>query len=174
MLAFLAAQCVAGDGFGESQAVLLRDPRQGHQAAHHRLRGEDALSDLLLHGLGNLTDQRQAARDPARALVQAPGQLVDTQTLPRAQLDQEPALLQGRQVVRVALRAVEQERVRLIQVPNDRPDRVVSQAVQGPQPLEAVDDQVAVRLALRDDHDRDQLTLLGQRRQQTAFPIRTT
>ncbi len=82
-------------------------------------------------------------------------------------------MLQGRQAFRAALRAIQQQRLRLIQVPHDGPDRVSSQALQSAQPLEAIDDQVAVALALRDDHDGNQLTLLGQRRQQTALPIRT-
>ncbi len=82
LLAFVAAQRVVGDGFGESQTVLLRSPRQGHQTAHRRLRGDGASPDSLLHGLGEVTDQSQTARDPAGALVQAPGELVERQTLP--------------------------------------------------------------------------------------------
>jgi hypothetical protein len=79
-------------------------------------------------------------------------------------------LLYRRGFRRVALAAVQQQGIVLLEVPERRLYCVCVQALETPQAFEAVDDQVR---ALRLHHDdRHLLALLAERGQQDAFAIR--
>lgn len=107
--------------------------------------------------------------DPADALAHPPSQLLLAHPL-TAQLGQQPTLLQLGEAVRVALTAVQEQGVALVEVQERCPHRVRFQALEAAQTLETVDDQV--RASLLHHHDRRLLALLGQRGQQAALAIR--
>lgn len=72
--------------------LLAVDARHRSQIPHGDLRGDAPLADLLLHGFRQCVYQRQASCDPARAAVEAPGQLFDRVAVFGFHLGQQPAL----------------------------------------------------------------------------------
>ncbi len=171
-----ARETLAHDGLGHLVAGFTVLARDRHQDPLRHLRRDLALAHLLLDRLGQITEKRQAARDPARAQAQALGESFHAQILFPAQLAQQPGLLQRGERMRESLAPVHPQSFRGLQVQNRGLDDVRGEAGQRPQTLEAVDDHIASGLAvLGDDHqDRRLLALLGQFGQQMAFFLRAT
>ena len=61
----------------DALALIRIDSRRGSQIAHGDLRGDTALADQLLDGLGKRFHERQAARYPGRTAIETPGQFLD-------------------------------------------------------------------------------------------------
>lgn len=71
-----ALELLAGGVLGQRHAGFAVGPGQGQQGLDRRLGGDLALADQLLDGVGQLARQAQATRHPARAAVEAPGELL--------------------------------------------------------------------------------------------------
>jgi len=146
-----ARETLAHDGLGHLVAGFTVLARDRYQDPLRHLRRDLALAHLLLDRLGQITEKRQAARDPARAQAQAPGESFHAQTLFPAQLAQQPGLLQRGERMREPLAPVHPQSLRGLQVQNRGLDGVRGEAGERPQTLEAVDDHIAPGLAALGD-----------------------
>lgn len=131
-----------------------------------------ALAHPLLDGLGQILDQPQPSRHPARAAIETSGQGLQVQAEATVQLGEKPALFEGRLRLRTAQRTVEDQSLDLAQRPHRRGHRVAAQTTQRAHPLVPVDHHIPARLARGHDHDRHLLAPLGQRAQQAALRLR--
>jgi hypothetical protein len=130
-------------------------------------------ADLPLHALGELIDQRQAARYPTQAAIKAARQLVETIAKAPLQFRQQPSFFQRRLVFRPAHRTVQDQSFGLAHRPDHGLYRVPAQLLQRRDPLVAVDDQVTFNLiGDRHHHNRRLLPRTGKRRQQPPLPLR--
>ena len=146
------AQVKLGDGARQPLAVRTVGARHRHQVLHRRVWRNPPLPDQLLHRLRQLPDQSQATRNPARAAVKLPGQLLLAVAEARVELTQQPSLLQRRLRLRRAQGACEQQRLGLAHLPHRRGDGVLAQPPQCPHPLVAVDHDELVRFARAGRH----------------------
>lgn len=144
-------------------AVINAGARHGHEVLHGHVRGDLSLAHLLLDRLRQDLHERQPARDPAHIAIEAPGQRVQVIAEAPFELGQEPALLERRLLLCQAQRSLQHQRFGLAHWPDHRVDRVPAQLPQSRDALEAVDDQIVVRLIGHGDHhDRRLLARLGQ------------
>jgi hypothetical protein len=144
-----------------------------HQKLQGHLRQNLALPHLLLNGFRQNLDQRQPPRYPAHAAVEPARQLIQAVAEALLQLRQQPPHLQRRLVFGQTQRAIQQHGRRLAHWPHHRFHRVPAQLFQRRDPLIAIDDHVAVHLAVCPyDHDGRLLPTIGQRRQQPPLPRR--
>jgi hypothetical protein len=158
---------------GHPLAVVQVLARHRHQKLHGYLRQDPALTHLLLDRFRQNLHQRQPPRYPAHAAVEPAGQLIQSVAEALLQLGQQPAHFQRGLVFGHAQRAIQQHCRRLAHRPYNRFHRVPAQLLQRRYPLIAVDDHVAVRLALGHDHYNGRLLpTVGQRRQQPPLPRR--
>ena len=154
----------------EADAVSRVGARHRHEVLHGGVRDQVAGLHVLLDRVGQRAHQTQAPGHPAHAAIEAPRQRVERQAMLLMERAQQPALLEraGRRV------GVEQlpkdQRLRLRHLPDHGGHGVALKALETPDPLVTVHDHI--RGAGRHDHDRDLLSDIGQRRQQTAFPRR--
>lgn len=152
-------------------AILQALAGDGHQKLQRHLRQDFALTHLLLNGFRQNLHQRQPARHPAHAAIEPASQLIQAVAEALRQLGQQPAHLQRGLVFRQPQRAVQYHGRRLAHRPHHGFHRVPPQLLQCHDPLVAVDDHVAVRLAFdRYHHDGRLLSALCQRRQQPPLP----
>lgn len=136
------------------------------------MRGDLACPHALLHRFGKLLHQRQPARDPAHAAIEAPRQILQAVAEALLQFRKQPTLLERRLLLRQAHRPVQHQRLGFAHVPNGRLYRVAPQLLQCRHALVAVDDLIPVRLIFKgDNHDRRLLSRCGQRCQQSPLPL---
>jgi len=136
------------------------------------MRGDLAGTNTLLHRFGKLLHQRQTARDPADAAIEAPRQILQAVAEALLQFHKQPALLQRGFLRRQAHRPVQHQRVGFAHVPNYGVYCVAAQLLQCRHPLVAVDDLVAIGFVGNNhNHDRCLLSRCGQRGQQSPLPL---
>jgi hypothetical protein len=154
-------------------AVRQALARHWHQKLQRHLRQDLALPHLLLDRFRENLHQRQPPRHPAHATIKPARQLIETVAEALLQLGQQPTHLQCGLVFAQPQRAVEQHSRGLAHRPYHRLHRVPAQLLKRCDPLVAVDDHVAVRVAFRrHHHDGRLLSTAGQRRQQPPLPRR--
>ncbi len=162
---FPAAEPMRRKRFGHALTVFATGTCDRHQKLHGHMGRNRTAADLSLHTLGKLIDQRQTARYPTRAAIEAARQLVETIAEALLQLRQQPALFQRRLLFRPPQRTVQDQSVGLAHRPDHGFYRVPAQLLQRRYPLVAVDDQVTVnRVGDRHHHNRRLLPRAGQRR----------
>lgn len=108
-----------------AHALLAIDARHRRQIPHGDLRREAAVADLLLHRFRQCVHQRQAARHPTGAAVEAPRQIGNRVAEPLFHLRKQPTLFE--RCFRFAVDAqgtYKQQGFAFIHVPDDRIDRV--------------------------------------------------
>lgn len=159
-----------GEGFRHRPAMLRIDARHRRQVTHGDLRRDPAFADLLLDRFRQQFHQRQPARHPSRAAVEAPRQLLERAAQPALHLLQQPALLQRRLRLAHAQRPLQHQRVGFAHLPDDGVDRVEAQLLQRGDALVAVDDQIAAFAF--DDDDRGLLAGFSQRGDQPPLARR--
>jgi len=170
---FASGEPMRGKPFGHALAVFGVGPCYWHQELHRHVGRDRAVADLLLHALGKLIGQRQTARYPTQAAIEAARQLVQTIAKALLQFGQQPAFFQRRLVFRPAQRTVQDQSFGLAHRPDHGLHRVPAKLLQRCDPLVAVDDQVTVNFAdNRHHHNRRLLPRGGQRRQQPPLPLR--
>ena len=136
------------------------------------MRRDRAIAHLLLHTVGKQLHQPHPSRYPARAAIEAAGQLLQPIAEALLQFNQQPSLFQRRLVIARAHRPVKKQSLHFAQRPDHRLHRIPTQLLERRHPLIAVDDQVMLRL-LGGHHDDRRLLAAGrQRRQQTPMPLR--
>jgi hypothetical protein len=162
-----------GEDGGHPLAILQALARRRHQKLHRHLGRDFALAHLLLDRFRQSLHQRQPPRHPTHAAVEPARQLIQSVAEALLQLRQQPAYFQRGLVFRHAQRAVQQHRFGLAHRPHHRRYRVPAQLLQRRDPLIAVDDHVAVRLAFGGHHHYGRLLpRFGQRGQQPPLPRR--
>ena len=151
-------------------AILQLDAGHRHQKLHRHVRGDFALSHLLLDRLRQQFHQRQPPRHPTHAAVEPPRQLL--QPVSEALLLQQPALLQCALLLRHPEGTVQQEGIGFLHRPDHRFHGVAAQLLERRNTLVAIDHQVPASLAgSGHHHDRRLLSRLGQRGQQPSLPL---
>ena len=169
----LSGELVPGNRFSEALAVFALGARHGHEILHRRMRSYLAATNSLLDGIGQLTNERQTARDPGHAPVEPSSKIVQAKPQAAVELGQQPSLFECGLSFRRAQGSVQHKRLGFVHVPDCSSHRVLSQAPQRPNPLVAVDNQVALGLFLQhNDYDWNLLTLLGERSQQSPLALR--
>jgi len=154
-------------------AIFQALTRRRHQKLHGHLRQDLALAHLLLDPLRQNLHQRQPSRNPARAAIEPPRQLVQPIAEAPLQLRQQPAHFQRRFVFAQPQRAVQHHGRGLAHRPYHRFHCVPAKLLQCRDPLIAVDHHVAVRLAFgRHHHDGRLLARFDERGQQPTLPRR--
>jgi hypothetical protein len=158
---------------GHPLAVLQIDAGHWHQKLHCHMRGDSALTHLLLDSLRQKLDQRQPPRHPAHAAVKPPRQFIQSIAEALLHLRQQPALLQRGLVLGEAQRTVQQQSFGLAHRPDHRFHRVPAQLLERRDALVAVDHQIAVVVVRGENHhDGCLLARLSQRRHQAPLPVR--
>jgi hypothetical protein len=152
----------------ELQAGGSIGARQGHQVLHRRVGHELAPAHALLDLLRQLGDEREAATDPARALVEATRQLLLRQTESLPELAQQPCLLERVIAAGRAHQPLEHQCLGLTELPARHEHRVGLQLPERAQPLVPVHHDRSAAFAT-DHHDRRLLAVLRQRRQQALL-----
>ena len=150
----------AGVGVGAGQGGQVFHGCVGRQTrpAHARLeRGRQ-----FLH-------QRQAPTHPARRAREAPAEILPRQREPDGELVQQPPVLQRRGALARAHQPVQDECLRLAQIPTRGADQVLPEPAQGPHALVAIHQDKPVGPLAVHDHDRHLLPNLRQRPHQPAF-----
>ncbi len=169
----VARELLPGDRFTEPLTRLAVEACQRHQRLHRRLRRDLPAPDSLLDRRRQLAHQSQAPRHPAGTAVEAPGQLLLAPTDAARQLRQQPPLLERRLARGVAQAALQDQRLGLAEIPQRRLHRVVSQPLQRPKPLVAVDhDEPVGCFATAYDDDRLLLAAGLQRGLQSTLTLR--
>jgi hypothetical protein len=154
-----------GEGVGQPLAVLQADLRHRRQKLRRHVGRDLPGPHLLLHAFGKLFDQRQPARHPTDAAIEAPRQLIQPVSEALLEFGQQPAFFQRRLAFGQVDRTVQHHSVGLGHRPHYCLDRVAPQLLERRDALVAVDDQIAVRLAGHcHHHDRRLLSRCRQRR----------
>jgi hypothetical protein len=130
-------------------------------------------TDLSLHALRKLIDQRESTRYPTQAAIEATRQLVETIAEALLQFRQQPTFFQCRIPFAPTHRTVHHQRFDFAHRPDHGLHCVPAQLLQRRYPLVAVDDQVTVNLlGNRHHYNRRLLPRGGQRSQQPPLPLR--
>ena len=166
-----ARQSVRRESRSQLEALREIGARQRHEVFHRRVRDQCPTAHQLLHGLGQLADQRQASTHPARALVEPARQLARREPESLVQLAQPPPLLERGVALAAAQHPHEHQRLELREPPHHRLHRVAVQPPEGAHPLVAVDEHERTRLAAHHD-DGHLLPTLRQRRDQRPLASR--
>jgi len=154
-------------------AILQALACHRHQKLQRHLRQDLALAHLLLDRFGQNFHQRQPPRYPAHTTIESARQLIQAVSEALLQLGQQPAHFQRGLVFGQSQGAVQHYRRGLAHRPRHRLHSVPAQLLQRCDPLIAVDDYVAVRLAFGRYHDDGcLLPTVGQRCQQPTLPRR--
>jgi hypothetical protein len=142
--------------------------RQRHEVPHRRVRRDLAPAHLLLDFPRQLAHEREPPAHPARAPVEALPELLHRHPEAVAQLGEQPPLLERAGAVPVPHEPLEEQRLRLAEVPDHGPDRVAPEPLECPHALVAVDEHVAAAFTYR-HHDRHLLAGLGERREKPCL-----
>jgi hypothetical protein len=159
-----------GEGFRHPPAVFAVDARHRRQIAHGDLRRDPALAHQLLDRFRQQLHQRQPARHPGRAAVEAASEFLDRAAQPALHLLKQPALLQRRLRRAHAQRPLQHQRVGFAHFPDNGGDRIAAQLLERGDALVAVDDQIAAT-GFNDD-DRRLLARFSQRGDQPPLARR--
>jgi hypothetical protein len=169
----LSGELMPGDRFGETLAVLALGARHRHQILHSRMSSNLPATNSLLDGIGQLTNERQATRDPGHAPVEPPSKIVQTESKAAMKLGKQPTLFKRRLSFGCAQGSVQHKRLGFVHVPNRSSYRVVAKALQRPYSLVAVDNQESVGFFRQsNDHDGNLLAPFGERSQQSPLTLR--
>jgi hypothetical protein len=154
-----------GENLRHPFTLLAVDARHRSQIPHGDLRRDASLSDLLLYSLRQCFHQRQPARDPGRAAVEAPGQFFDRIAVLFFHLGQQPALFErGFRLAVVAQRMNQQQGFGFAhRVQNQSFDRIAPQLFERGDALVSIDHQILLPAWNHDD--RRLLARFSQRRQ---------
>ncbi len=139
------------EGGGHALAMVAVAARHRHQVTHGQRRGEFAFAHQLLHRFGQGLHQRQAARHPVPAAVEAACQILDRISQPAFHLLQQPALFERAGRFTHDERTLQHQGVGFTHGPHHRLDRVAAQLLESGDALVAVDDQIAAALFDHDD-----------------------
>ena len=168
-----AREAMTRQRIGHPLAILHARSRHGYENLHRDLRGDLTGAHLLLNALGQSLHQRQSARHPTRAAVEAASDLVEAVTETLVKLRKQPALLQRRLRLREPHGPIQQQRFGFTHGPDHRVDGVAAELFESRNPLVAVNDQITVRFPAHGDHDdRRLLSGFRQRCQQPPLPLR--
>lgn len=99
---------VPGEGFRHTLAILQAHPRRRHQKLHGDVRCDGTVAYLLLDAFREQFHQRQSARHPTHAAIEAPRQLLQAIAEVLLQLRQQPAFFQRGLAFRRAQRSIQQ------------------------------------------------------------------
>ena len=164
---------VLDESGGHPRAVLQVDSRHRRQILHRQLCRDRSFAHLLLDRFRQQLDQRQPPRYPAHAAIEAARQFVQRVTEALLHFRQQPALFERAFVRAETQRPVQQQSFGFAHFPDRGFDRVPAQLLERRNALVAVDDQVAVAIIRRDDHDDGRLLArLSQRRHQAPLAVR--
>lgn len=131
-----------GESGGHAPAMFRVDARHRHQVAHGDLRGDLAFAHQLLHGFGQGLHQRQAARHPVPAAVEASREFFNRTTQAVLHLLKQPALFERRFRLAHAQRSFQNQRVGFAHLPHHGIDGVATQLLERGNALVAVDDHI--------------------------------
>jgi hypothetical protein len=163
-----------GAKFDESRrhalAIVETDARDGDQILHGEVRREFAFAHLLLDGFGQKFDQREAARDPAGAFIEASRQCFQIVVEASFQFRQQPALFESGFMFGETKRAVEDQGVGFAHRPDHGVHRVAAQLAQRGEAFVAVDDEEAFAVGYYDD--RRLLAGFGERGKEATMAFR--
>ena len=155
---------------GEPFRLSAIAARQRDEVLLCRVGADQALSNGLLDLLGELLDQRQSPRHPARRTLEQSRQILLPKLELLDQLAQEPSVFE-RRTLAVRLDAVrEGERVRLAEGEDDGLDHVVAELPHGREATMTVDQDEA--LAARDDQNGLLLAFSADRREESRLTSR--
>jgi hypothetical protein len=144
-------------------AVFQALPRRRRQKLHRHLRADLAATHLLLNCFRQKLNQRQPSRYPAHAAIEPARQLFQTVAEALLHLGQQPAHFQRSLMFGKAQRTIQQHSGGFAHRPHHHFHRVPPELFQRRDPLVAVDDHVAIRLAFyRDYHDGYLLAAVSQ------------
>jgi hypothetical protein len=121
---FAAGEPMRRKRFGHALTVFQARTCNGHQKLHGYMGRDRTTADLSLHALGKPIDQRQPARYPTRAAIEAARQLLETIAKALLQFGQQPAFFQRRFVFRPAQRPVQDQSFGLAHRPDHDLHRV--------------------------------------------------
>ena len=173
MAGFPRIAVMLGEDRRHPLAILQALACHRHQELQGHLRQDPALAHLLLDRLRQNFHQRQPPRHPAHAAIEPARQPLQAVAETPLHLGQQPTHFQRGLVFGKAQRAVQQYGGRLAHRPCHCFHRVPPQLLQRRDPLVAVNDHVAIRLAFhRDHHDGYLLPAVSQRGQQAAPALR--
>jgi hypothetical protein len=162
---FARVAVMLGEDRRHPLAVLQALPRYRNQKFHRHLRRDLALPHLLLDALRQKLHQRQPPPNPAHAAIEPLRQLFQAVAETLLQFGQQPAHLQHGLMLGKTQRTLQQHGRGFAHRPNYRLHRVSPQLLQNRDPLIAINDDIAVRLAFRRHHyDGRLLPRCGQRR----------
>ena len=153
-----------GEDIGHALALPGIDARGRSQVSHGDAWRDAAFAHLPLNGLRQCFHQRQTARDPRGATVEAARQLLDGAAQAAFHFREQPALFESR--FRFAVHAQgthKQERVAFAHLPNSGLGGVSAELLERGDALVSVDHQIT--RPLRDDDDGRLLAGLSQRAQ---------
>jgi hypothetical protein len=160
-------------GNGRHQALAGRrvGARQRDQVLHGRVRRQRAAPHVVLNSRRQFLHQCQPPAHPAHRPRKAPTEIVQRQRETTGELVQQPPLLQCRRALAGAHQPVQDQRLRLAQIPTRGGHEVLSEPAQRPHPLVAVHQHEALGGLSPDNHHRDLLADVRQRRQQLALGL---
>ena len=121
---FAASEPMRPKRFGHALTVFQARTCNGHQKLHGYMGRDRTTADLSLHALGKPIDQRQPARYPTRAAIEAARQLLETIAKALLQFGQQPAFFQRRLVFRPTQRPVQDQSFGLAHRPDHDLHRV--------------------------------------------------
>jgi len=121
---FAAGKPMRRKRFGHALTVFQARTCYRYQELHGHMGRDRTAADLSLHALGKLIDQRQPARYPTRAAIEAARQLFETIAKALFQFGQQPAFFQRRLMFRPAQRPVQDQSFGLAHRPDHGIHRV--------------------------------------------------
>ena len=90
-----SGQSEGGDGGAEAEALVLVGARQREQVPQGRVSADGAGANVVLDGLGQLSDQGDAAGNPALGAIEATTELLLGEAEAADHFPEEPPLLDG-------------------------------------------------------------------------------
>ena len=157
-----------------ARAVVGADSRHRHQILHRHLRREFSFAYLLLDRFRQQLHQRQPPRHPTGAAVEAACQFIQAIAEALLHLRQQPALFERAFLRAEPQRPRQQQSFGFVHRPDRGFDRVPAELFQRGHALVAIDHQVTVRWPGGHHDDGRLLTVVSQRGQQSALPLRLT
>lgn len=152
---------VGSQSLGHAPAMPGIDARHRHQETHRDLRADLALAYLLLDHFRQLFHQRQPARHPRGAAIEAPRQFLDRTAQAAFHFREQPTLFERGLRWAGAQRPLEHQRFGFAHLPHHGVDGVAAQLLERGETFVPVDDEVAAG-CLFDDDDRCLLAIVSQ------------
>jgi hypothetical protein len=156
-----------------ARAIVSVDSRHRNQILHRHLRRDLSFAHLLLDRFRQQLHQRQPARYPTHAAVEAARQFIETVTEALLHFRQQPALFEHALLRAEPQRPRQQQSLGFAHRPEGGFNRVPAQLFQRGHALVAVDHQKTFAVFFANYyHDGRLLAAVSQRRQQPALPVR--